>query len=341
MKIHFEPKDLLKILRLVKTAVPRTTFTPALRHIKIHANFKDGAILHATDREHGIRVRTDVDVSEPGCALLPVKEVIDALATIPKNSRAIIENTDEGIRVADDDAGVDWCFASEESADDFPDVADFTAESYHEIDADDMLTAIQRTIFAVEKDGMRQALTGVCFESDGKTMYAVATDGRRLAIQKFMGECIGKHALGLFVDSVDEEPERSTIVPVNALKLLEKCLKEKTIEQFPYVVKMATSDVAVKDDDDEMRRIVTFQYGDVTIFTRLVEGRYPKWRGIVPTSSLMHDVTVRNGELKTALKSLAPSFSKNDPHVDQSVDMFIFSIRVSLRLVADHGSISP
>jgi len=30
----------------------------------------------------------------------------------------------------------------------------------------------------------------------------------------------------------------------------------------------------------------------------------------------MHDIAVRNGELKTALKSIAPSFSKSDPHVD-------------------------
>ena len=33
---------------------------------------------------------------------------------------------------------------------------------------------------------------------------------------------------------------------------------------------------------------------------------------------------------------IAPSGART-----QSVDMFIFSIRVSLRLVADHGSISP
>jgi hypothetical protein len=30
----------------------------------------------------------------------------------------------------------------------------------------------------------------------------------------------------------------------------------------------------------------------------------------------MHAVTVNNGELKTALKSIVPSFSKSDPHVD-------------------------
>ena len=49
MKIHFEPKDFLKALRLAKTAVPKASFVQALRYVKIHANFKDGAILQATD----------------------------------------------------------------------------------------------------------------------------------------------------------------------------------------------------------------------------------------------------------------------------------------------------
>jgi hypothetical protein len=108
--------------------------------------------------------------------------------------------------------------------------------------------------------------------------------------------------------SIDEVPERQTIVPVNALKLLEKCLKEKSVGKFPFSVKMAVGDVADK--------IIAFQYGDVTIFARLVYGHFPRWRGIVPESCFMHYVTVKNVELKAALKSLAPSFSKSDPHVD-------------------------
>ena len=112
MKIHFEPKDFLKVLRLVKSAVPKASFVSALRYVKICANFKDGAILQATDKELGIRVRLDVEVSEPGSALLPVKEIIDALTTIPKGFKATIENTDDGIRVVGDLADVDWCFVS-------------------------------------------------------------------------------------------------------------------------------------------------------------------------------------------------------------------------------------
>jgi len=33
MKIHFEPKDFLKALRLVKTAVPKTSFVSALQGV--------------------------------------------------------------------------------------------------------------------------------------------------------------------------------------------------------------------------------------------------------------------------------------------------------------------
>jgi len=32
MKIHFEPKDFLKVLRLVKSAVPKASFCTGIRH---------------------------------------------------------------------------------------------------------------------------------------------------------------------------------------------------------------------------------------------------------------------------------------------------------------------
>jgi len=100
---------------------------------------------------------------------------------------------------------------------------------------------------------------------------------------------------------------------------------------------MAVADITVKDEDKKTRSIITFQYGDVSIFARLVEGRYPKWRDIVPKSCLMHDVTVRNGELKTALKNIAPSFSKSDPHVD----LVFAGHRLTLNTSTGHSRIFP
>jgi hypothetical protein len=115
--------------------------------------------------------------------LLPVEEVIDSLTTIPKGFKAAIENTDEGIRVASDLANVDWCFVSEESVDEFLDVANFTAEAYREIDDADMLAAIQRTVFSVEKDGMRHAL------SEESHVFFVRVRIRNLLRRSVRGSC--------------------------------------------------------------------------------------------------------------------------------------------------------
>jgi len=106
MKIHFEPKDFLKTLKIVRGA-PKTS--PL--YVEVCAD-SDSVTLCATDMKRGgTRTRrVEADVSESGSILLPVKEVIDALATIPKNSSATIEKTDEGIRLVDDSAGADWYF---------------------------------------------------------------------------------------------------------------------------------------------------------------------------------------------------------------------------------------
>ena len=293
MKIHFDSKEFLKVFRLVKTAAPKASITPTLRYIKVQTD-KKGVILQATDTKHGIQIHVDADVSEPGDALLPIKKVIEALGTA-KGFRATIESTKEGIKVINAESLMTWHFACEESK--FPQIPRFTAKSYHEIDAEDMLAMIRRTTFAVEKikkdDNYR--LNGVCFENEGDILHAVATDGKRLAIQKVTGKSKKNHTF----------EERETIIPVNALQLLEKCLKELPKSS---VIKIAL----VKGNAHK----IIFQYGAATIFAELIKGLFPKWRSIIPSVSFMHKVTISNDALKLALKNLAPLFSKTDPHVD-------------------------
>ena len=49
---------------------------------------------------------------------------------------------------------------------------------------------------------------------------------------------------------------------------------------------------------------VTFRCNNVTIFSRLVEGRFPKWRGIVPKTDDMTLVEVDCGTLLEAVNSV-------------------------------------
>ena len=300
MKIQFNPKDLLPKLRLAKSATVKS-ITPILQNVKIIADAQSGTVLHATDTELGIRIRFKCKVLEDGSALLPVKRLIDILGST-KASQIHLASIDGGIALECD--GEEYTFLTH-SPDEFPDVSDFNAESYHEIPASTMQATIQQTVFAIDKENARYALSGVCFESDQRTITAVATDGRQLAWQSAVGETIGD-------PSIDR-----AIVPAKTLTLLDKILKDKSIKRLDKVKMVA--DVKV-NSDGQTSGTVFFQCGDFTLFSCLREGRYPKWRSIIPKADDMTCALVNCGELRTAVNSVKGVITDFEPGIYLTFD---------------------
>ena len=260
---------------------------PVLCNVKIVADKRDGVFLTATDAEIGIRIRVDADVSKDGEALLPPKQFRQILESV-KDGRLTLESTETGIVVTREYGGNEHWELDSQSPDEFPDVADFTETAYHEIPAKALSKIIQRTLFATDNENPQYALGGVCFESNGKNITAVATDGYRLATQDASGICVNDHEF---------EP---AILPVNVLKVLAKILKEKSVSDAG--VKMAVN--AVADNARRTSGRAHFQCGGVTIFSRLLEGRFPKWRTIVPKTDDRLHAGVRCKSLRTALDQM-------------------------------------
>jgi DNA polymerase-3 subunit beta len=286
MKIHFNPKDFLRQFKIAASIAMGKDVNPAHRNVKIIADKNDGVVLMATDTEFGIRCHVDAVVSKNGEALLPPKQFRQILESA-KDGRLTLGSTKNGIIVTgkhDEQWGLDT-----QSPDEFPDVAEFAETAYHEIPAKVLSEMIRRTIFAIDTEDLRYALGGVCFEHNGSCVTAVATDGRRLAAQD---------ADGIRVNYHEFEP---AIFPVNALKLLTKVLKEKSVNDTDNV-KMAVH--AVADKERRTSGTVHFHCKDVTIFSRLVEGRFPKWRPIVPETADRLHAQVRCETLRTALKRM-------------------------------------
>jgi DNA polymerase-3 subunit beta len=142
--------------------------------------------------------------------------------------------------------------------DEFPDFPSFDDDGrYHEVSAGTLRTMIRRTQFAADKkdSGGRFALTGVLWEAEGKTARLVATDTKRLAM------CEGPATLF----GPPEPTKGSHLVPSKAVGLLDRNLL----------------------DDGELVRVclrpndALFKTDRATIYTRLVEGRYPPYREVL------------------------------------------------------------
>lgn len=223
-----------------------------LQNVKIEAS-EERVTLMATDMETGIRIDVDgVDVQAPGRALLPVSRVGSILRE-SSDDQLYFETNEKATVVK----GLHSEFKLPSSnPDEFPTVAGFEEEAYHELAARLFKEMVRRTVFATDPDSSRYALGGVLLELKGNEVLAVGTDGRRLARMVGVGKSVGGH----------ETSGNTTIIPTKSLSLMERSIGDK--EEAVHI--------AARQND------VLLRTSRCTIYSRLVEGRFPNWRQVIP-----------------------------------------------------------
>lgn len=254
MKVSCIRDGLLTACQITDSATAARTTKPLLANIKAIAQ-DDALILMGTDLEVGIRYELrGVKVARAGSAILPVKRLI-----------SILRETGDGEITIDAGPEVTTIRVSTARFElpggdpaEFPDLPHFDAGSrYHEVTAGVLRSLIRRTAFAAEKrESTRWAVTGVLWEADGGKVRLVATDTKRLALTEGPAEIHGE----------PEAKATSPLVPLKTIHLLERILS----------------------DDGELVRVALrpnealFQTERALIHSRLVEGRFPPYRDIIP-----------------------------------------------------------
>jgi DNA polymerase-3 subunit beta len=252
MKLNCDREALLSDCQLVSVAVATRDIKPILQNLKAVASGSQCTLM-ATDLEMGIRLELrSPEVLEAGAAILPagrftsiLREATDQQLTIDADAqRCLVTGADTEFEMPGEDP------------DEFPDVSTFGDKHYHELTAGVLRTMIRRTIFATAKESTRYAMTGVVWELEGEQCRLVATDSKRLALATGPARAVGgSDTKGL-----------SHIVPTKAMSLLERNLH----------------------DDEESVRVALkpnealFRTERATIYSRLVEGRFPPYREILP-----------------------------------------------------------
>ncbi|QDV81087.1 DNA polymerase III subunit beta [Planctomycetes bacterium TBK1r] len=276
MKITCSREPLTNAFSLAASVAPARSPKEILQNVKITAS--GGKLtLTATDMEVGIRLEVEegVEIETEGTALLPVQRMMAILR----------ESNDETLTLETDDSGIQVSGARSKfrlpgsNPDEFPPVVSFEEEKYHVISTRFFRSMVRRTVFATDTDNSRFALGGVLLEMSGNSVTAVGTDGRRLASMQGEGESIGGH----------ETSGTSTIVPTRAIQLMERAVDENE----------DTVDVAARQSDLLLRTKTA------VIYSRLVEGRYPTWRQVIPKrdDAVQLDLTV--GPVFAALRQAA------------------------------------
>ena len=287
MKIQFEREAMSRAFQTVASVVPSRTSKPILQNVKLEAT-SDGVTLMATDLELGIRSElSEVTVENPGTVVLPVDR-IGAVLRESSDEQLTIE--DDGTRLKVTGLNSRFQLPSQDPAE-FPDIRPFTEANYYVVPGRAFRELIRRTAFATDTESTRFALGGVLLEMTGEQLVGVGTDGRRLAKQEGAVSVVGEMS----------EETVGLIVPTRAMKLFERALSDA--DEEVHLVGQGNNDVLVR-------------CGRTTIFARLVEGRFPNWRGVFPSVEGSVDLELPVGPFLSAVRQAAIVTSTDHPGVN-------------------------
>lgn len=252
MKAICHREGLLSACQLASAAIPARDVKPILKNIKAIAG--DGrCTLMATDMEVGIRLDVQgLTILEAGEAILPAAKLL-AILRETRDGELTIETDPSACLVKG--PSLEFEMPSEDPGQ-FPDLPVFAEDKFHEITSGSLREMIRRTVFATADETARYSMTGVMWELDGNTARLVATDGRRLALAQGAAAEHGGHTT----------KGHSPVVPTKAMNLLERNLQddEETVK------------VCLRPNE------VLFRTERAVVYSRLVEGRFPDYKQVMP-----------------------------------------------------------
>ena len=275
MKLTCVREKMLHAFQTTASVAPTRSPKPILLNVKVEAT-PQAAILMGTDLEIGIRMEAaGVTVEAPGSVVLPIAR-FGSILRESSDEKLVIESDGQKILVRGQ-----WSEFQlpSENPDEFPNVTPFQEAKYHEMPARFFREIVRRTVFATDNESSRYALGGVLMELTPTGITAVATDGRRLARQEGPAKSVGDHKTG----------DNMTIIPTRAMQLLERALADN---EENICLCARDNDVLVKS-------------GQATIYSRLVEGRFPRWRDVFPRRDDMIKVELTVGPFYATVRQAA------------------------------------
>ncbi|MBU8905756.1 DNA polymerase III subunit beta [Desertibacillus haloalkaliphilus] len=265
----------------VTKAVSSRTTIPILTGIKIHAD-QTGVTLTGSDSDISIEsfIPTEQDdkelvkVIEPGSIVLQAKFFAEIVKKLPEGQIEIIVQDQFATTLR---AGSSVFNLNGLDPEEYPRLPQVEEDNTFRMQQDLLKNIIRQTGFAVSTQETRPVLTGVNFEAEGGTLSCTATDSHRLAMRKAVIET-----------NVESLQFSNVVIPGKSLNELSKVL----------------------DDSDELIDIVVtenqvlFKLKNLLFFSRLLDGKYPVTKNMIPTHSKTDLTLQTKGLLQTLERAL-------------------------------------
>jgi DNA polymerase-3 subunit beta len=271
-------KDLYEAVQTVGRAVSGRSTLPILSHVLVQPQGDGSLRLTATDLEMWMecslpaRLQASLDADDEATGFTaPARVFTEMLGALP-DADVLLERPDGGNKIQVRCARSDYNILGL-PAEEFPAPPDVTATASFTLPGELLRDMIRHVLFAVSTDETRPILTGVLLAFDGKSLKMVATDTHRLAVRtaKLDGG----------------EGTATAIIPARAMNELLRLASDEE----PVTVSLAAGQAR-------------FEVGKTTMVTRLLEGQFPNYERVIPTS-FDRKLTLETEEFARAVKRVA------------------------------------
>ncbi len=280
MKFIVSSSALLKQLQHISGVINANTVLPILEDFLFEVE-KNKLTVVATDLETVMRVQLEIEAKDSGKICIPAKILMDSLKNISDQPLTFTIDKNFSIEITSDNGKYK---VMGENPDNFPKEPSPDDTTSFTMTASALITAINKTLFAVSNDDLRPAMTGVFFELDKKGIQFVATDAHRLVRYK-----------RTYASSPKND---SFIVPRKPLNLLK---------------------AAIPDNDDEItlsynNNHLFVKHGTTQMSCRLIDARFPDYKVVIPTDN-PYKLTVNKTDFQGALRRVSVFSNKSTNQV--------------------------
>lgn len=270
--MHFRctKEDLLSSLNPAASVVESRQTLPILGHLHLSAG--DGNLtLTGTDLEVELRAGCPAEVEEAGEATVPARKFLDIVRSLPDGTSVEVTAQDERVKVV---AGRGRFNLAGLSPEEFPRLELGEQQNQVVLPQGGLKALLERTSFAMARDDVRYYLNGILLEWTATNLRAVATDGHRLALMD---------------REVAEAPEEIRVI-----------LPRKGVQELERLLADTEDPISLAFTPNHVR----FDLPSVTFTTKLIEGRFPDYRRVIPEPDGNHLVADRRALLQ-ALRRIA------------------------------------
>ena len=256
--------------------------------------------LSAMDMELSIQTSSPAEVEEKGRVIIPARIFNDVVRSLSKEDLTLVHDSSEGVvrlSVRENEYRM-----RAYPAEDFPQLPKFDEARAFKVGGEELVETVDKVSRSYSRDETRPVLTGILISFEESRVRMVTTDSYRLSLKETE-----------LVTTFDGS--REAIIPARAMQEVSRIFSSSDEEQVEVVLS---------------ENQALFRIGDVLFGTRLIEGNFPEYKNLLPTT-FEREISVSREELIETLRRVSFFTQRQTPPVPVNLDFSEGAVEVTVR----------